>query len=226
MNKNYFIKTSIAIFVFLGIVISLFPPFEFSKRNYIKPIKHYDFIFGSNEKNIAVGQETLFKKFYNSDTLYYYKNLWNESDFNLYKSSTDTFFTVRKFLFKQKMPNNKKKSWIIKGDIMDEQAFNEAFSGNFYNTKYDNLEAINYDKVKDEYLKSPKNWGYHWVNTVDSVKKYDEYKITYPTYRLLDRKILFGELMVEYILAFFISIIVGYLISIFISRKQAHALSS
>ena len=80
--------------------------------------------------------------------------------------------------------------------------------------KYDdgsNTDAINYKEVKEDYNKAPGNWDFKYIDRIDSIKKYDEYKIAQPIYYLLDRKILLGELLVEYILAFFISLVIGYL---------------
>lgn len=57
MAINPFIKKSLEIFVFLAIIISLFPPFEFhlAKEEYhgtshVLPVKKYDFLFGDGKK--------------------------------------------------------------------------------------------------------------------------------------------------------------------------------
>ncbi len=72
-------------------------------------------------------------------------------------------------------------------------------------------DAINYNEVKEDYNKEPDNWDFKYIDRIDSIKKYDEYKIAQPIYYLLERKILLGELLVEYILAFFISLVIGFL---------------
>jgi hypothetical protein len=289
MSKNNFIKISAAVFIFLGIIISLFPPFEFSKRN-ILPVKKYDFLFGNNRKDIALRYDYFYMKFYDKDTLAYYKYLWKDYDFTLYISSADTFSTARKYLFKisklqkfrskypeysdmndstlaaklaQKYPdaygdlpgkvkkkdtsnpydqfdektsgfvfkhyvpswvknldnqNNQKpweKDWNKKPNPFDQfdPTTAKLVNGNY--TSFDDKveDAVNYIEVKNEYLKSPDDWDYKYITRIDSIKKFNEYNIAKPIYYLLDRKILFGELIVEYILDFFVSIIVGYLIS-------------
>jgi hypothetical protein len=69
MDKDNFIKASLAIFVLLAIIISLFPPFEFGdeklrtleERNLYYsiadklPIKEYSFIFSDNKKKFDLG---------------------------------------------------------------------------------------------------------------------------------------------------------------------------
>ncbi|MGD1006042.1 MAG: hypothetical protein ABR980_02285 [Ignavibacteriaceae bacterium] len=258
MEKNNFIKASIAIFIFLGIIISLFPPFEFGRSSYNLPIKKYDIIFGSIKKYIIVSYDTLQLKFYNLDSLEYYKgyykNLWGDCDFILRQTSTDTFYTTHKFLFKKsagsksglmpigikiedgaKYTKDKDGYWQYAG-ISDQPSEQSAPVSRFGNTSdkiieiygdkftrdkdgnlrlienYDDKveDAINYNEVRNDYEKSPRNWDFKYVKIIDSVKKYDEYTVAKPVYYLLDRKIILNELFVEYILAFFISIILGY----------------
>ena len=88
-----------------------------------------------------------------------------------------------------------------------------------YNNEETNKDAVNFSSVKDEYEISPDKWNYKYVYKVDSIKKYYEYSITQPVYYLLDRKILLSELLIEYMLAFFVSIILGYLIAKLKLRK-------
>jgi hypothetical protein len=71
--------------------------------------------------------------------------------------------------------------------------------------------AINYWDVKREYEKEP-YWNWTILFHFDSSGKYEEYNITQPVYYLLDRNILFNELLVEYILALFVSLVTGYII--------------
>jgi hypothetical protein len=90
-------------------------------------------------------------------------------------------------------------------------------NGKIIKYDYDKRDAINYDEVKNQYHKSPNDWDFKYVDYFDSSKKFDLYDISKPVYWLLERKILFGELMVEYILAFFVAIIAGY----FLHRVRA-----
>ena len=80
-------------------------------------------------------------------------------------------------------------------------------------------EAINYWDVKREYEKEPFNWNWGVFFHFDSAGNYEKYNITQPEYYSLERKILLSEFFIEYILAFFVSIIFGYLIQKIKSRK-------
>jgi len=214
MDKNYFIKISAVIFILLAVIISLFPPFEFSRRN-ISPVKKYDFIFSTNKKNIILDYHNFQKKFYRLDTLAYYKALWKDAKFSFYRISVDTFYTARKFLFK-KHTESKRPKWS--GEKWNPEIEQKSYTKVRYN---DNVEdAVNYNKVKNKYLNSPNNWDFKYITQYDSAKKYDEYNISKPIYYSLSRKMLLGELLVEYILACLISISVGYLISRLRFRKS------
>jgi hypothetical protein len=225
--KDY--KIGLCVFLFLATVISLFPPFEFGNEklktlqernaNYRisekLPVKRYDFIFGGVKNNIILDYRTLQKKFYNQDSLKFYKNLWKESEFSFINSNNDTFYTIRRILFKKAIPAQKNK--YIKSYILHAwEPENEDIENSsiHYNTLLDNdFDALNFNEVKNEYFKSPDDWDFKRVNKIDSVKKYDKYNITYPKYYSLNREILFGELMVEYFLAFILSIAVQLVIN-------------
>jgi hypothetical protein len=84
---------------------------------------------------------------------------------------------------------------------------------NMCSSDYNTESAINYNEVKNEYTKNPNDWDFKDTTVIRTIKKYEAFKIIYPISPLVIRKLLFGELMVEYILAFLVSIIVGYLIS-------------
>ncbi len=78
--------------------------------------------------------------------------------------------------------------------------------------RQDARTAINYNQVKAEYEKSPNIWYVKGIQKLDSVKQYRIYNIVQHVYYLLDRKILLSELLVEYVIAFFTSLILGYIV--------------
>lgn len=219
MNRNHFIKISIAIFIFLGVIISLFPPFEFGKKE-----KLYDFILGSNKRYFALDTYTFQKKFYKNDSLNYYKNLWSDSKFEFKVVSMDTFVTAIRLLYRIKAHS---KSGFDYSDLPDLTGpehnmyegidfmphLTDGINARIVKYNEDNREAVNYKDVKVEYEKTPRLWDYKYIYNVDSVKKSFVYNIIKPKYYLLKRQILFGELIVEYVLAFFVSIIAGYFFS-------------
>jgi hypothetical protein len=235
--KDY--KIGLCVFLFLATVISLLPPFEFGNEklktlqernaNYRisekLPVKKYDFIFSGIKRNIILDYHTFQKKFYNQDSFNHYKNLWKESEFNFINSDNDTFFTIHRTIFKKAIPKKnefkyKTKIWEPEKErkIMrawhpeDEDPIN---SSSHYNTLLDNdYDAINFNEVKNEYSKSPDDWDFKRIIKIDSVKKFNVYNIIYPKYYLLNREILFGELMVEYFLAFILSIAVQLIVNL------------
>jgi hypothetical protein len=87
--------------------------------------------------------------------------------------------------------------------------------------RFDNsdLDALNYNEVKEDYKKSPGEWSHHWVSFYDSAKRYDKYYVVQPIYYRLNRELILGELLIEYILAVLLSVILGYLIKRFIPEK-------
>ena len=257
MGKNDFIKISATLFVLLAIIISLFPPFKFNTKGekYINeggyffniynklPVKKYDFIFSDNKKYIVLAYYDFFKKFYDKDSVLYYKNIWRDKKFNFNLASTDTFLTASRYLY-QIMPNTKivHKSAVDdllsnpKNYLPDYNNYGDTTTNNFryeiegnriikYYNHETNIDAVNYNEVKGKYDKSPYDWNYKYVFNVDSVKKYIEYSITQPVYILLDRSLLFEELVVEYILAFFISVIIGFIIQKFVLSKSVKLMS-
>jgi hypothetical protein len=115
-------------------------------------------------------------------------------------------------------------------ETLDEFHFNENLKKNyavnypdyFWSKTNYTMHPVNYWMVKREYDKEPVDWKVTTLFQFDSTGNYDKYLVTQPVYYLLDRKILLSELMVEYILAFFVSIIVGYLISKLKLKKSAN----
>ncbi len=238
MDKNNFIKISAAIFILLAFIISLFPPFEFgneklrtlserkSNSDIVNklPIKQYDFIFGSNKKSFTLEYYSFNEKFNDKNSLEDYKKLNSDYGFYFISSSADSFYTAKRYLYKDTTSKenikNKGGKTKYKFDFSKSNSYeglllaqNDSQTNNII--KYDddgsNTDAINYKEVKEDYNKAPGNWDFKYIDRIDSIKKYDEYKIAQPIYYLLDRKILLGELLVEYILAFFISLVIGYL---------------
>ena len=216
------IKISLIIFVFLALLISLFPPFEFGhmintvddRITYagvvdILPVKKYDFILNSNKKKIALGTIT-FKKFYNKDSLAYYKGRFGDKKFTLIKSSVDSFFTYKKHLEYDPAPSNRS-GLDFTGD--------EIVEGIINNFDTSTLDAVNYQEVKIDFEKSPHEWAHSWVRNYDSTSKYQYYWFIQPVYYPLERHLLWSELLIEYILAVFVSLISGYLIKRFIPKK-------
>ncbi len=218
MMNTPFIKISLIIFVFLALLISLFPPFNFGNR-----VKQYDFLFNGYDKYVRISNKTYLKKFYSKDSIEAYKEKWSDRELQYVKTSSDSFFTTRRFLF---FSQKKKRDWFA--DILyhskriTENGENDAMSNKVYNDKTD-LRAINYNDVKTDYNKTPDDWDYKYVDIFDSIKNCDEYSITEPVYLLLERKILLAELLVEYILAVLISLIFGYLFQRFFPEKRFKA---
>jgi hypothetical protein len=245
--KDY--KIGLIVFLFLATVISLFPPFEFGndklktlqeeyaifgeklktwqeqadivRMSHELPVKKFDFLFGDNKKDIVLKYDSYYKKFYDKDSLAYYKNLWKHKIFIYNHTSFDTFYIAHKFLFKNsdgsKMLINDK--YTVGNEIYfvcsDE---NVKWIENYDKEKNVNYEwniedAVNYNEVKDNYNKSPNDWGFRYMKKIDDIKKYDEYIIATPNYYLLNRNILLGELLVEYFLAFILSISVQLFIN-------------
>jgi len=213
MTKIPNLKTSAIIFVFLALIISLFPPYLFDNR-----IKQYDFLFNAYKKNINAENRDFSQKFYNKDTLEYYKDKWSDCKFNFVGVSIDSFFTQKRILYLRPKRNNR--------GIFEDIQFNlpgnygDDFTGLTNNIiKVDknetNENAINYYKVRKEYIKHPEKWEHKYVNVFDSMKRCENYKVIKPVYELMSRKILLSELLVEYVLASLISIIFGFIINKF-----------
>lgn len=228
MLKIPSIKVSFAIFIFLALIISLFPPFEFGNEKLKEmgftfvadnlPVKKYDFIFNSNKKYLAIGHNTFRAKFYSKDSIEQIRNNWNDNAYKFIGSSADSFFTKKDFLFHYVKSQETK--------ILPQQNIQSGWVNGYKQRKFnlsylDEREiigvemAINYKEVKNEYDKSPNNWGVKYVNVLDSVRNYDEYEIKQPNYYLLDRKLIWSEFFVEFILAVWFSLISGYLINKF-----------
>ena len=72
-------------------------------------------------------------------------------------------------------------------------------------------DAVNYWDVRSEYNKEPFYWNWSIFFHFDSSAKYDAYNITQPVYYLLDRKLLISELLINHLLAFFVTIGIGLL---------------
>lgn len=257
MNKNSFIKISAAVFIFLAIGISLFPPFEFGNEKLRTlserklnpkivdklPIKEYDFIFSSNKKYFALSSYDFIKQFYSRDTAKYYENLWSDKLFKFIGESVDTFLTASRFIYQRWTENDwiKNNKGRIKRHRYDFSPLNDEigiekkkkekttfdfisiFEGQYtywiddsriirFNRDETNRDAVNFIDVKDKYESAPQLWDYKYEYKIDSIKKYYEYSITQPEYYLLKREILFAELVIEYILAFFVSLIIGFII--------------
>lgn len=246
MMNTTFIKISLIIFVFLALLISLFPPFEFGneklrtlheRESYSDianklPVKRYDFIFNDNKKDISLDSNYIRKYFNNKESLEYYKKLWSDSKFE-FSRSVDSFFTPKGFIYplflNERYPTGVRKinyRLNYKDFGLDNRQISE-FSSNDeimewkHKEGYDDLikEAINYIYVRKEYEKEPDNWWWNLFYHFDSAGKYDAYNISKPVYYLLDRNLIWSELVVEYILAILISVISGYLIHKFVPEK-------
>ncbi len=240
MNKNIFVKASAAIFVFLALIISLFPPYEFGNekirtlserrlnRKIIEklPIKSYDFIISSNKKYFPLDHYNFTKKFYDQDSIKYYEDLWGDKLFSLHKISVDTFLTASGILYKSEgpMPDGYRKNTDVDPSFYRTHG---VWENPLFKTRDDSREknrVIKYEisdtDGKKEYEKSPRDWGYKYVYKFDSSKKYYEFTITQPVYYLLNREILLSELIIEYTLAFLISAVVGFIPRFFYYNKM------
>ena len=244
MDKNLFIKFSLIIFVILSIVISLFPPFEFgneklktlSERKVNSkiidklPIKDYDFIFRNNKKYFVLGSYNFFKLIKLND-LETYREKWRDKEFNLI-NKVDSFFTPEYFLYPlflkthykngvrkiNEHPNIKKYGLVAKA-IMDIPK-NWYIKNNINSYDWDFIRsAINYWDVKNEYEMEPNYWDTMRCYHLDSVANYGVYRIKQPRYYLLNRNLLSGELIVEFILALFLSTSISYIIYKFKAKK-------
>ena len=167
MNKNSFIKISAAVFIFLAIGISLFPPFEFGNEKLRTlserklnteiveklPIKEYDFIFSNNKKYFALTSYDFVKKFYDKDSLKHYENLWGDKKFKFKTESTDTFLTASRLLH-EKLTNKRiaqggKYKFRVTGKYRGESGLVEILRGMNDNKKYNYDIDFDYDKLLD-----------------------------------------------------------------------------
>ncbi len=238
MDKNSFIKISVAIFIILAIIISLFPPFEFGNEM-IKteserrsnsdianklPIKEYDLLLGSNKKYFILDYYDFQQKFYNKDTLNFYKDKWSDKKFIFITASADSFLTPQKILHEYSLAEriNLKQSYKKLKGFVETLEWRENHNWYPLTANEEGINtATNFYAVRNDFKKSPADWYIERISRLDSTKKYNLYDITQPVYYLLERKLLFSELLVEYILAFFISIIAGYIIKSFVLKRSA-----
>jgi hypothetical protein len=118
----------------------------------------------------------------------------------------------------------KKFNYALTGEIighhleMGEVPNNEYYSSAEYSKdqdlEEDKYDAINYWEYKRNFDKSLKEYWELWnVYKFDRVKKCDLYWITQPIYYSLKRELLAGELVIEYILAFILSVAVQLIIN-------------
>lgn len=232
------LKISLIVFLFLSLIISLFLPFEFggeklrtlSERKVNRkiaeklPVKTYDFIFNSNKKYFVLDHHSFPRKFYNNDSLKFYKAKWRDKKFVLENSSVDSFFSANRFLYLGRY-KFKFGTWGYITPPNKIFGIENAYAPTGPKTLYyykdgnkvvkyyfpeRNKDAKNYDQVKNEYIQNPNNWDFKYILNLDSTKKYEQFSIVEPVYYLLNRKILIGEISIEYILALIISFIVGY----------------
>ena len=94
----------------------------------------------------------------------------------------------------------------------------ENFGG--YTPQTDITNAENYSEIKNEYLQNPKLWEVKYQKSFDSTKAFSLYDIVKPHYYLLERELLFSELFVNFLLAFFLSIGLGLLFVKVKERKR------
>ena len=216
------------------------------------PIKKYDFLFSSNKRYFALDSYS-YINYFTENSLKAFKEKWNDKKYK-FIATVDSFFTAKRFLFIPAFDYgnitakdtirlwqglyNETLTWKEIDDKIDykkyglvdidKSKFNYVinYPDYFWDTTKFITSCVNYWNVKKEYDKV----NYYWLDETlfqfDSTGNYDKYLVTQPVYYLLDGKILFGELIVEYILAFFVSIIAGYLTSNLVSKMRAHALSS
>lgn len=201
--KNY--KTGLTVFLILATIISLFPPFEWgdenikTERERIKnrnileslPIKEYDFLFASNKKYFITGSNQIYKKLYEGEEL-------EVDTSDIISMKIEKGFD--EFTIKRNNPN-------LMESIITTSIFHK-----------DKLE------IKTAYVSD--EWALETYNDITnrtgnhSTKQYFKiFTIVKPNYYLLSREIIPSELVIEYLLAGFISFFVQIIIT-FTKRKR------
>jgi hypothetical protein len=100
------------------------------------------------------------------------------------------------------------------GEVPNNEYYSSAEYSKDQDLEEDKYDAINYWEYKRNFDKSLKEYWELWnVYKFDRVKKCDLYWITQPIYYSLKRELLAGELVIEYILAFILSVAVQLIIN-------------
>lgn len=221
--KNPFkssLKYSIPIFIFLAILVSLFPPFYWSSNRNVSellPLKEYSFILGSNKKYFALKKYTFRKKYYNYDTKRLDSILSDAITHNIESNGTDTFTTEKFFAYKVAGIDDKEWNELMKDTPINKNSALYRLQKRLWRYKkqdiYERIKlAENYMHIKGKFTTSSKDWRVKKEREIDSIKEYDLHRITKPKYFLLSRDIILSELVVNYMLAIFLSIGLGFII--------------
>lgn len=221
MDKNLFIKSSSAIFIFLAVIISLFPPYEFghemaptlsnpkvnAEMKSKLPVKKYDFLFSNDKKCFPLASYKFRETFQNKDSIQAHIAIWKkygDKKFSLRYIFIDSFYTAS---YQKYNYADKNATYLRKGNRIIK-----------YTIDNQNKDAINY-KVRDYYKKAPNEWRFKRIIKFDSTKKYYGYIVTQPSYYNLSRRMVLSELMIEYSSALLLSLIAGYIIKSIKQKK-------
>jgi hypothetical protein len=198
------------------------------------PIKSYDLIFNSNKKQFAIGEYSFEAKYYPEHYDKLNKILSDAISFN-YKTGIDTFKSQyiiaykksKEILLEEKEKRQKDAEAYKNQLVVYNKELRDFQSGkrSRYPQKPVNVgwswddflveSAENYNEIKNEFKMNPEEWTSRSEESIDSVKNYRLYNIKKPEYYLLNREVLTPELIINYVLSFFISIAFGFLIATF-----------
>lgn len=154
------LKIGIIIFIPLGILISLFPPFNWdipSNRkdiyNYLEirdflPLKKYSFIFDGNKKIVPVGTVIFGKKYYQQDSVKLKKVLSDAIEFQ-YWEGIDTFYNYEPVAYEIKI-NNSQSEFTSK--LGKQKPKNEIY---YAPSEFPDSSALGNQRRKDEIYYAP-----------------------------------------------------------------------
>ncbi|MBK6913006.1 MAG: hypothetical protein IPH11_04820 [Ignavibacteriales bacterium] len=240
LNRNNIILIA---FLLPALIVSLFPPFEWGKEKLKTlserrsnsiidelPIKCYDLVFNSNKKYFKIGDYNFEKKYYPVDYKRLNKILGDALSYR-YESGVDTFKSNFRLAYKKtkemlleeiktketiNKSNNSKKndddSYRTVRQRIKQIQFNN-FDWSEMENDYFIKQSKNYKEIKNDFEKNPKEWTTRIESHIDSVKIYRLYNIKKPEYYLLNREILTLELIINYILSFFVGIGLSFIIA-------------
>lgn len=239
LNRNNIILIA---FLLPVIIVSLFPPFEWGKEKFKTlserrsnsiidklPIKSYDLVFNSNKKYFKIGDYNFEKKFY-PENYYELNEILIDALSYSYKNGVDTFKSNYRVAYKKTeemlLEEKKTKDMIKKSNYSkknDDDPYRTVLQRikqiRFNYFDWDRTEnersikqAKNYKLIKNEFEKNPEEWTTRIESQIDSVKNYKLYSIKKPEYYLLSREVITSELIINYILSFFVGIGLSFFI--------------
>ncbi len=247
ISLNPFFKYFIAVFIFLAVIVSLFPPYEWGNERlktleerrsnrYIKdklPVKTYDLIFNSNKKYFVLDDYEFEKKYYHNQQIEVETVLKDVISFS-FKVGTDTFRTEYLVAYKKtpQMILNEKRTKdslnhlieagnTVKDPFVDalESQRRRRYDAESFQEYMNITNSENFNLIKKEFEIRPNDWTTRAEIRIDSIKDFRFYTIKKPSYYLLSRQILMSELIINYVLVFILSIAASFLITTFKERR-------